>query len=69
LNPQKRWLVFTREMTAGVKDAAVVKCYGIRLLPELYEHLNLIPFEAAARMEVDLADDGRRAGYTVMGGH
>jgi hypothetical protein len=42
---------------------------GIRLLPELYEHLNPMPFEAAARMEVDLAEDLRRAGYTVTGGH
>lgn len=54
---------------AGIKAAAVVKRYGIRLLPELYEHLNPMPFEAAVQMEVDLAEDLRRAGYTVMGGH
>jgi hypothetical protein len=47
----------------------VVKRYGLRLLAELYEHLNPMPFEAAARMEVDLAEDLRRAGYTVTGGH
>jgi hypothetical protein len=40
-----------------------MRCYGIRLLPELYEHLNPMPFEAAARMEQDLAEDLRRAGY------
>ena len=28
--------------------------YGIRLMPELYEHLNPMPFEAAAQMEKDL---------------
>jgi hypothetical protein len=54
---------------AGIKDATLVKRYGIRLLPELYEHLNPMPYDAAARMEVDLAEDLRRAGYTVTGGH
>ena len=53
---------------AGVKDAPVVKRYGVRLLPELYEHLNPMPYEAAMQMEQDLADDLRRAGYTVTGG-
>ena len=54
---------------AGLKAASLVKRYGLRLLPELYEHLNPMPFEAAAQMERDLADDLRRAGYTVVGGH
>jgi len=54
---------------AGIKAAAVVKRCGIRLLPELYAHLNPMPFDAAAQMERDLADDLRRAGYTVTGGH
>ena len=53
----------------GIKAASVVKRYGIRLLPELYQHLNPMPYEAALRMEVDLAEDLRRAGYTVTGGH
>jgi len=54
---------------AGIKAASVVKRHGLRLLPELYEHLNPMPFEAAARMEMDLAEDLRRARYTVTGGH
>jgi hypothetical protein len=54
---------------AGLKSAAVVKRHGLRLLPELYEHLNPMPYEAALQMEMDLADDLRRAGYTVTGGH
>jgi predicted GIY-YIG superfamily endonuclease len=54
---------------AGNKDAAVVKRYGLQLLPEFYEHLNPMPFEAAVQMEMDLAEDLRRAGYTVTGGH
>jgi predicted GIY-YIG superfamily endonuclease len=54
---------------AGIKAASLVKRYGVRLLPELYEHLNPMPYEAAAQMEKDLAEDLRRAGYTVTGGH
>jgi hypothetical protein len=54
---------------AGIKAASLVKRYGIRLIPELYEHLNPMPYEAAVRMEMDLAEDLRRAGYTVTGGH
>jgi hypothetical protein len=54
---------------AGIKAASVVKRHGLRLLPELYEHLNPMPYEAAARMEMDLAEDLRRAGYLVAGGH
>ena len=46
-----------------------IKRYGLRLLPELYEHLNPMPFEAAAQREKNLAEDLRRAGYTVTGGH
>ena len=54
---------------AGIKAAAVLTRYGIRLLPELYAHLNPMPFEAAAQMEIDLAEGLRRAGYAVTGGH
>lgn len=52
----------------GIKAASAVERYGIRLLPELYAHLNPMPFDAAAQMEMDLAEDLRRAGYTVTGG-
>lgn len=52
----------------GYKSAWVVRKYGVRLIPELYEHLNPMPFEAAAQMEKDLAEDLRREGYTVTGG-
>ena len=65
LTPEERFA----NHKAGTKAAWVVKRYGLRLLPELYEHLNPMPFEAAAQMEKDLAEDLRRAGYTVTGGH
>ena len=53
----------------GIKSSSLVKRFGISLLPELYEHLNPMPYEAAAQMEKDLTEDLRRAGYTVVGGH
>jgi hypothetical protein len=65
LTPEERFA----NHKSGIKDAWVVNRYGIRLLPELYAHLNPMPFEAAAQMEKDLAEDLRRAGYTVTGGH
>jgi ribosome-binding factor A len=52
----------------GYKSAWVVKKYGVRLMPELYEHLNPMPFEAATQMESELAEDLRAEGYTVTGG-
>jgi hypothetical protein len=52
----------------GYKSAWVVKKYGLRLMPQLYEHLNPMPYEAAAQMEKELAEDLRAEGYTVTGG-
>jgi len=37
-------------------------------LPEMYEHLNPMPYEHAAQMEKDLAEDLRIQGYAVVGG-
>ena len=65
LTPEERFA----NHRAGIKSAYVVRRFGVRLMPELFEHLNPMPFEAAAEMEVDLAEDLRRAGYTVTGGH
>ena len=52
----------------GYKSAWTVEKYGIRLMPELFEHLNPMPYDAAAQMEKDLAEDLRSQGYTVTGG-
>src|SRR5881394_3841205 len=46
----------------GVKAAHMVTRYGVQLLPELFEHLNPMPFEAAAQMEKELAEDLRAQG-------
>jgi predicted GIY-YIG superfamily endonuclease len=52
----------------GYKSARLVRKYGVRLLPELFEHLNPMPYEHAVQMEKDLADDLRSQGYAVCGG-
>ena len=52
----------------GEKAARVVTRFGLKLLPELFAHLNPMPFEAAAQMERELAEDLRALGYTVTGG-
>ena len=43
--------------------------FGVRLLPELYEIYNPMPFAAAVVMERELAEDLRAQGYIVAGGH
>ncbi|HOY58091.1 MAG TPA: hypothetical protein PK640_08125, partial [Verrucomicrobiota bacterium] len=65
LTPEERFANHKR----GIKAAGVVERYGLRLLPELYAHLNPMPYEAAVQMEKDLAEDLRREGYSVTGGH
>jgi hypothetical protein len=50
-----------------IKSSGFVKRYGIRLMPELYEHLNPMPYEAAAQMEKDLTEDLRRRGIRWLG--
>ncbi len=46
----------------------MVRRFGIHLLPELFEFLNPMPFDAALAMERELAEELREAGYTVAGG-
>src|SRR5437016_3219732 len=61
LKPEERFA----NHKSGIKSARVVQRYGLRLLPDLYEWLNPMPFDGAAQMEQDLAEDLRRQGYTV----
>jgi hypothetical protein len=53
----------------GIKASRVVQMHGVRLLPELYEFYNPMPFDAAVVMEQELAEDLRAQGYAVAGGH
>ncbi len=64
LNPEERF----QNHKNGIKAASVVQRFGVQLLPELYECFNPMPFEAAAQMERDLAEDLRGKGHTVAGG-
>ncbi len=65
LSPEERF----QNHLNGVKAARVVERFGVRLLPELFDHLNPMPYEAALAMEADLADDLGAEGYCVFGGH
>jgi hypothetical protein len=65
LSPEERFA----NHRLGVKSSLYVKRHGIRLVPELYAHLNPMPYSAAVQMEKDLTEDLRRMGYTVVGGH
>lgn len=61
LDPDLR---FDRHM-AGVQANRFVLKYGERLMPELYEAYNPMPYRAAVEMEVELAISLREAGYGV----
>lgn len=50
---------------AGVQANRFVTDYGERLLPQLYEVYNPMPYEAAREMEVELAIGLREQGYGV----
>jgi hypothetical protein len=50
---------------AGIQAGRYVQAYGLRLLPELYEAYNPMPYEAALEMEVELAIGLREQGYGV----
>jgi hypothetical protein len=65
LTPEERFA----NHKSGVKAASIVQRHGVKLLPELFEIFNPMPFEAAVVMEQELAEDLRRQGFTVAGGH
>ena len=50
---------------AGIQANRFVTEYGLRLLPQLYEVYNPMPYDAARDMEVELAIGLREAGYGV----
>jgi len=65
LTPEQRFENHKR----GFKAARVVRRFGERLVPRLYQHLNPMSFEEAKQMEIVLAESLRRRGYAVFGGH
>jgi len=52
----------------GIKSNRFAHRYGLRLLPELYECFNPMPYEGAREMEVELAVGLREEGYGVWQG-
>jgi hypothetical protein len=50
---------------AGIRANKYVQQYGLRLVPELYERYNPMPYGIAAAMEVELAISLRESGYGV----
>ena len=65
LSPEQRFA----NHKAGIKSASVVRKYGERLVPVLYEHLNPMAYAVALRMEGELAESLRKRGFVVFGGH
>src|SRR5258708_16851599 len=59
LTPEERFA----NHKAGTKAASLVTRYGIRLLPELFDHLNPMPSKAVANMEADFSVG------ILLGGH
>ena len=50
---------------AGIQSNRYVKQYGLRLLPDLYEGFNPLPYEAACDKEIEIGIDLRSAGFGV----
>ena len=50
---------------AGIRANRFVRDYGLRLLPQLYEVYNPMPYEGAREMEVELAIGLREHGFGV----
>ena len=50
---------------AGIQANRYARQYGLRLLPELYEVYNPMPYDGACEMEVELAIALRERGYGV----
>jgi predicted GIY-YIG superfamily endonuclease len=67
LTPEERYANHKRGKTAGKK---IVARYGVKLLPELYDHLNPLIREEANRMEKEtLPSELTAKGFKVYGAH
>jgi hypothetical protein len=53
---------------AGIQSNKFVRLYGLRLMHELYEVYNPMPYDGARDMEVELAISLREKGYGVWQG-
>jgi hypothetical protein len=50
---------------AGIQANRYVREFGLRLMPELYESFNPMPYDGARDMEVELAIGLREEGFGV----
>jgi hypothetical protein len=50
---------------AGIQSNPFVRDWGLRLLPQVYESLNPMPYEKARAMEVELGIRLRKLGWGV----
>ena len=50
---------------AGIQANGYVTKYGLRLLPDLFEGFNPMPYEEAVEREIEIAIDLRSAGFGV----
>ncbi|GAB4087344.1 hypothetical protein [Hydrogenophaga soli] len=50
---------------AGIQSNTYVRKYGLRLLPDLYEGFNPMPYKEAQTREVEVGIDLRSAGFGV----
>ncbi len=50
---------------AGIQPNKFAQQFGLRLLPQLHEMYNPMPYDGAREMEVELAISLREAGYGV----
>ena len=57
------------EHKSGYKSSKYPKKYGVKLLPELYEKINLLSYDESKIAEKNLAEELRKTGFTVYGGH
>ena len=65
LTPEERFA----NHKAGIKASSVVKRFGVRLVPKLYEHLPPMSYADAISMERQLFEELKGRGYQVFGGH
>ena len=65
LSPEERF----ENHRQGKKAAGIVRRFGVRLVPRLYRHLNPMTFGEAKAAEPALAEELRRRGFLVFGGH
>jgi len=64
-NPKIRF----QQHKEGYKASKYVKKYGVRLLPELFEHLNPMSNAESIELEASIAEALKKAGIPTYGGH